>query len=120
MCIHVCVHVCVRACMHACTYMHRHEWLCSVCTCVFVYEATNPYLRCCSSSGKWCAVPHAIKDVCESIVAARFQFAAIFVLILEKKSPSVPDESESGSFHTGAIADCYTSPYGEKIKKRSK
>ena len=56
-------------------------------------KATNPYLRCGNGSGKRCAVPHAINDVCESIVAARFQFFCLFCLIFEKKVKA-PNESK--------------------------
>ena len=49
----------------------------------------NPYLQC----SKQCAFLHAINNVCESILAVRFQFFCLFCLILEKKV-MVPNESK--------------------------
>ena len=41
-------------------------------------KATNPDLRCGSGSSEWCAVSHAINDVCESILAVHFELFYFF------------------------------------------
>ena len=81
-------------------------------------RATNPYLRC--GSGRQCAVPHAIDNVCQSIFAARFQFLCFFCFdSWEEKSWRQMNLNWLRPFsYTRAIADCYTSPTGEKTEKK--
>ena len=88
-------------------------------------QATNPYLLCGSGSGKRCGFPLAIKDVCESIVAALSVFLPFLFNSWEESHGVKWIHTGSGRFHTRATADCYTSPMGgggdrEEAPKRKK
>ena len=70
-------------------------------------------------SGERCAFPHATNDVCESILAERFQFFCLFCFdSWEENHGAKRIKTYSGRFRTRASADRYASPAGAKIEKK--
>ena len=91
--------------------------------CQILQGSRGPHHNCqhlCSS--KQCPVLHAINDLVWIHICCTFSdFLTFLVLIFEKKTNGTKSiKTGSGCFHTLATADCYTSPSGEKNRRRSK
>ena len=88
-----------------------YEWGCIDATelsyeCIYAMRQQN-------SSGKWCAVPHAINDLFESMLAAHFQFFYLSCLYSEKKSHG------ARSVKSGSGFICPTAEKIEKIQRKA-